>query len=139
MRNFVFFAVAASFGLTACNSSEEAAEVPAADQAIAAEDPAGDVALSADGLPTPGTYHATDADGVVMTEIVNADGTFTWSLEDGTTGGGTWRNDGPDVFCTTDTGQEEVCYDESIDAEGVWTSVPRSDPAQVYIIERVEG
>ncbi len=135
MKKSMIVAVCASLALAACNSAEEAApEAPAE-----AEAPAVEVQLAADGLPAVGTYEVTDADGTKGTEVVNADGTYTWTAEDGTTSAGTWRTEGPNVYCTTEEGGEESCYDETVGEDGVWTSTDRSDPAKVSTIVRVEG
>lgn len=136
MRKSILIAAAASLALTACNSSEEAVEAPAAEETVAAEAPAAAVQMAADGQPAAGTYEVTLANGNVLTEVVNADGTYTWTSSDGTSGAGTWRTEGPNVWCTTDEGEEESCNDEAIDAAGVWTTVDR-ESGETSIVVRV--
>lgn len=134
MRRSVFLLAAASFALAACNSGEEAAEAPAVDEAMVADEPAEEVALAADGQPAPGTYEVTLADGSVVTEIVNADGTISWTSTDGTEGSGTWRTDGPNVWCSTDEGEAETCSDEVVGADGVWTSINRESGDTAIVV-----
>ncbi|KLI63289.1 hypothetical protein AAV99_11540 [Aurantiacibacter marinus] len=125
---------AASFALAACNSGEEAAEAPAVDEAMVADEPAAEVALAADGQPATGTYEVTLADGSVITEIVNADGTMSWISSDGTEGSGTWRTDGPNVWCSTDEGEAETCSDEVVGEDGVWTSINRESGNTAIVV-----
>lgn len=125
MQKMLIIAATASLALTACNSGEEATPEAPAETEAAAEAPAAEAQLAADGQPAHGTFEVTLADGSVLTEVVNEDGTYTWTSSDGTTGTGTWRTEGPNVYCTTDEGEEESCNDETVDADGVWTSVDR--------------
>ncbi|QZH75180.1 MAG: hypothetical protein JY451_00650 [Erythrobacter sp.] len=136
MKKSLIIAAVASLALAACNS-EEATEAPAETEAAAAVPAAAEVQLAADGQPAEGTYEVTLADGTVLTEVVNADGTYTWTSSDGTTGAGTWRTDGPNVWCTTEEGEEESCNDETINADGVWTTIDRETPDEVATVVRV--
>lgn len=136
MRKSVLLACAAtSLALAGCNeAAEEAAPEAAATEEVAVEEA---VALAADGLPAVGTYQVTKSDGSVNTYVANADGTFLWTGADGTTETGTWRLDGPNRWCDTAEGEEEECFTEAVDANGVYTSTSESDPADVGTIVRV--
>ena len=124
--------IAATFSLAACSQAEEAA--PVAEETVSPEPVAMTVA---DGKPAAGTFEITQEDGSVMTQIVNADGTYTNTTADGTTSTGTWTIDGPNRFCDKAAdAAEQVCYNETVGADGVWTSVNENDPADTSTIVR---
>lgn len=135
-----YFAIAAAlFAVTAC--SPTATEEPtAADatsvEAVATAEPA---AMAADGKPTAGTYRITDADGTVSTEVLAEDGTFTSTAADGKVETGRWEQKSTDVFCVTmdAEGAKQECYNEAIDANGVWSST--DSEGSTSTVERVES
>lgn len=134
MKMIVLFAAAA--GLAACGSNEPDAQ---ADPAAYEEPEAEAEVLSIDGKPVPGTYHVTGPDGVVTTEVVNADGTFTSTNPDGTVQNGRWTQTSPETYCATPDadGAVQTCFNETIDENGVWTA---TDPdGKTYKVERVES
>lgn len=130
------FVILGAFALAACGGGE-AAEEPAAEDAAAVETEAPVEMLAADGGPVTGTFENTSADGTVTTMVVNEDGTYTVSNADGEELSGTWTSDGPNRFCEI---REEVttCYDETVDENGVWTSVSESNPEAVSTLVRVQ-
>jgi hypothetical protein len=134
MKKLIFVATLAT--LAACAESEPAAEADTATDAVAeAPAPASEV-MAADGQSPVGSYRITEPDGSVMTEELRADGTFTNIGVDGVERTGTWVQKSPALFCSTVQGETEKCYEEAVDAQGVWTS---KDPesGEVSTIERV--
>lgn len=132
MKKFAFVAV---FALAACG--EAASEEPMVEEEVAVEEPAAEVGLAADGLPATGIYEITLPNGDMWTETLNADGTFTAVGPDGEEGSGTWRQESPERFCSTEEGaEEEVCYSESISEDGVWSST-REGSEETSTIVRV--
>lgn len=130
-------AIVAALAVAAC--AEPASEEPVAEEEVVAEEPAAEVQLAADGQPAPGVYEVTLENGDVITETVNEDGTYTYTSSTGETGSGTWRTDGPNVWCTTgDDDGEESCNDEVVGEDGVWTSTDR-DTGEVATITRVDA
>jgi uncharacterized lipoprotein NlpE involved in copper resistance len=140
MRKSILLACAAvSFALTGCNNAADDAatdEAAADDAAAEAEAPEETASVAADGGPSAGTYEVTKADGSVHTYVANADGTFEYTNADGTTVTGTWRQDGPNRWCDTPEGGEEVCFTETM-VDGVYTSVSETDPTDTSTIRRV--
>ena len=127
MRNTILLAATAAAALTlsACDGAtdETATAEPEAAAVEAPAAPAQAQAMAADGMPTPGTYQVTLANGDVWTETVNADGTYTSAGPNGETETGTWTQESPARYCTTAEGETEpTCYTEEMSAEGVWTS-----------------
>ena len=123
---------AAIFTLGACSQAEEPA--PVAAETVAPEPVAMTVA---DGKPAAGTFEITQADGSVMTQVVNADGTYTNTAADGTTSAGTWTLESPNRWCDKAAdAAEAVCFNETVGADGVWTSVNENDPADTSTIVR---
>lgn len=118
-------------GTAACTPAEEAA----APEEVA-EAPA--EIMAADGQPTPGNYKVTLGNGSVIMEEVRADGTYTATMEDGSTESGKWEQKTPELYCTTsdEEGAEQTCNEEMIDENGVWTS---KDPetGESAVVERV--
>ncbi len=124
--------IAAIFTLGACSKAE--APAPVAAETVAPEPVAMTVA---DGKPAAGTFEVTQEDGTVITQVVNADGTYTNTAADGTTSTGTWTIDGPNRFCDKAADvAEQVCYNETVGADGVWTSVNENDAADTSTIIR---
>lgn len=118
MKKFAFLAV---FALAACGEAEP--EEPLVEEEIAVEEPVPQMAMAADGMPTPGVYEVTLANGDVWTETLNADGTYTSAGPDGEIESGTWRQESPERYCTIEEGaSEETCYSETVTEDGVWTS-----------------
>jgi hypothetical protein len=133
MKKLVLIAAVAA--LSACNNT--AAEPAAQPSAEAATTVAVDTSLATDGMPNAGTYEVITADGKVLTQTVNADGTFT-SVKDGKTTKGTWTSTGPGNFCETEEGKTEPsCYAETISADKVWTSVNVKDPKDHSTVKRL--
>ena len=135
MKKLIVLAGIAALAACAEPATTEA-EAPA-DAAAEAPAAAAEV-MAADGMSPVGSYRITEADGSVMTEELRADGTFMATRADGTEVTGTWVQKSPAQFCSTVEGQPEKCYDEAVDAEGVWTSKDPVDGA-ISTIERVEA
>ncbi len=127
--------VSAIAALAACSPAEttEEAEVPA----VAAEPVA---TTAADGGPSTGTFKITRPDGKVMMEDIRPDGTWTSTTEGEESTTGTWEQKSPESFCSTDDveGAVQKCYSESVDENGVWTSVDPDD-GEISTVERVEA
>ena len=138
MKKIVTTAViAAVFTLAGCSKADEAA--PAAEETVApvAAAPEAGAMMVADGKPAAGTFEITQADGTVMTQVVNADGTYKNTAADGTETTGTWTVEGPNRFCDKAAdAAEQTCYNETVGADGVWTSVNENDPADTSTIVR---
>ena len=119
--------------IVACSQEQPAPE--ATEEATTA---AADMGLEVDGKPNVGTYEITQADGQVGTYVAAADGTFTYTLGDTVTKG-TWSSESPGHWCDTAEGDEApTCYTETIDENGVWTSVNNDDPSDTSTVKRVE-
>ncbi|WP_338240700.1 hypothetical protein [Aurantiacibacter hainanensis] len=129
-------AIVIALGVAAC--AEPATEEEVVEEEVAVEEPAAEIQLAADGQPAPGIYEVTLENGDVFTETVNPDGTYTWTSTTGESGSGTWRTDGPNVWCTTEEGEEESCNDEIVGDDGVWTSTDR-ESGEVATIARVDA
>lgn len=56
-----------------------------------------------------GAWNVTMADGSTHVTTNNADGTFTRTMPDGTSNGGTWTY-APEQSCWTTEGEEPACY-----------------------------
>ena len=126
-----FIALAAVAALAACTQQEAASEEEVEEVAEAGP-------IAADGLPTPGTYRVTTAEGELVIEEVREDGTYTATMADGTTENGTWSQPSPDKYCSVsdEEGAEETCNDEKIDESGVWVST-NPDTGGTAVVERV--
>lgn len=130
MKKFIALAAVAALG--ACAGQEEAPAEEATEE-VAEAGP-----IAADGLPTPGMYKVTLANGDVIMEEVREDGTYTATMADGSTESGTWSQPSPDKYCMTSEGEdsEENCNDEKIDENGVWVSTD-SESGETAVVERV--
>ncbi len=133
MKKFAFLAV---FALAACGEAET--EEPMVEEEMVAEEPAAEVAMAADGMPMAGTFEITRADGETYTQVVSDDGTYVNTMPDGTEVRGTWTSERPDQWCGANEGEEVECSTETVDADGVWSSVSDNDPEDVTTITRVE-
>lgn len=136
MKTIVF--VAAMAALTACNQ-QEAAPAPEAtpDAAVATPTAAAEV-MAADGKSPVGTYQVTASDGRIFTEEVKADGTYVQTENGAVVETGRWEQKAPNTYCTTkdEEGAEQRCNIESIDDQGVWSSVdPDGKTATVVRVE----
>lgn len=120
--------------LAACAEPETVTEP----EPVAEAPPAVAEVMAADGQSPVGSYKITEPDGSVMTEELRPDGTFTNTGADGVVRTGTWVQKSPALFCSTVQDEAEKCYEEGLDAQGVWTS---KDPenGEVSKIERVEA
>jgi hypothetical protein len=113
MRRLIMCAAPLMLAMAACSSE------PAEDEATV-EEPAPEPAAmtAANGSPA-GTYASTDADGVVTLTTINADGTYTDTMEDGTlVAEGTYAAvDGKTCFMPTTEGATPMCYTEDAPGE----------------------
>ncbi|MWV27672.1 hypothetical protein [Aurantiacibacter rhizosphaerae] len=134
MKKFAFLAV---FALAACGEAET--EEPMMEEEVVVAEPAAEVAMAADGMPMAGTFEVTNAEGETYTQVVSDDGTYTSTRADGTVTNGTWTSERPDQWCGADEGEEVECATETIDADGVWTSVSDNDPEDVSTVVRVDS
>lgn len=118
MKKLIFVAALA---VAACG--ETATEEPMAEEEVVVEEPAMETAMAADGMPTPGVYEVTLPNGDVWTETVNADGTYSSAGPNGEAESGTWTQESPERYCTTEEGETEpTCYNETMSEDGVWSS-----------------
>lgn len=126
--------VAAFAALAACSQPETA------EKAEAAPSEAAPANIAADGLPSVGMYKVTAADGAVTMEDVRADGTYVSTAADGTASTGKWEQKSPELYCATpdEEGATQTCYEESVDANGVYTS-KNPNTGEVSTVERVES
>lgn len=97
-----------ALALAACNQKTETTVEPAATDTTMAEapSPASNQAATGD---MAGQYEVTMADGKVMTETINADGTYV-DLMDGKETRGKWRADGARTCFDPDGDAAEECY-----------------------------
>ncbi len=132
MKKILIAAACAS--LAACSPSDTAEEAaaPADTAEVAAE------VTAADGGPPFGMYKVTSADGKVSMEDIRADGTYVSTSEGEEPKTGKWEQKAPDSFCATpdEEGAVQKCYAESVDENGVWTSVDPDD-GKASTVERV--
>ena len=111
-----------ALALAACGQRTETATeaTPAAAGATMAEAPS----PASNQAPTgnmAGKYEVTMADGKVMTETINADGTYV-DLMDGKETRGRWRMDGARSCFDPDGAEAEQCYtSEAPGADGSFT------------------
>lgn len=81
--------------------------------------------IAADGLPSAGTYRVTHPDGSVTVSDVREDGTYSATDAEGNViETGKWEQKSPELYCETPDaeGATQVCYEESIDENGVYIS-----------------
>lgn len=133
MRKITLVAVLASIAACTPAAETDAPAEPAATEAATAS------ILAVDGGPAHGNYRITGSDGKVYIEVVREDGTYTNTDPDGVVTTGTWKLASSNLYCVIadSAGAEEVCHEESMDENGVWTT---RDPADgtVSTIERIE-
>lgn len=83
---------------------------------------------------------ATDeisSEGGAMIQVVNADGTYTNTVAEGTVTTGTWSLEEPDLWCQEQEGApERICHVETIAPDGIWTSVAQNDPTDTSTVVR---
>ncbi len=134
--NKIIMVAAMSALVAACG--QPAAEVDEVDSSAAVEAEAVEV-MAADGQPAPGTYRVTSSEGVVATEVLNADGTYTETTDGEVTDTGRWNQKSPEEYCYTSDaeGSEEICNSETVDENGVWTST--GSDGLTATVERVEA
>jgi hypothetical protein len=133
MKRFAILLAATAF-VAAC-SGTDAEPAPEPSETAEAEVVVGGLAV--DGKPNVGSYEITSvADGTVITQTVNADGTLTQQQGD-QTATGTWTSNGPGNWCITAEGEAQPkCYEETIVGE-VYTSTNVDDPADSWTVKRL--
>lgn len=131
------YAFVAVLTLAACG--EAATEEPVAEEGVVIEEPAAEVAMAADGMPMAGTFEVTNSEGETFTQVVSDDGTYTNTMADGSQVTGTWSSENPNQWCGADEGEEIECSTETVDENGVWTSVSDNDPEDVATIVRLDS
>ncbi len=131
MKKFAFIAVLGA--LAACTPEADAPAESAVEETAAA-------VTAADGGTPYGMYRVTASDGKVSMEDVREDGTWTSTAADGAVTTGTWEQNSPSLYCTTkdEEGAQQVCHEEGIDENGVWTSKNPTD-GTVVTVERVDA
>jgi len=131
--------VAALASFAACTpKAEEATEADAA----AEPTEAAAATTAADGGPSTGTFKVTHADGSVITAEVKADGTYTVTDADGkVTETGKWEQKSPELWCETSDaeGATQVCYEEKVDENGVYTSKDPNTGEVSTVVRVTEG
>lgn len=136
-KSLLLAATAASLALAGCNNAAEEADDTAADTTTV-EDTVVEEVLAADGGAPAGTYEVTDSEGNTNTYVANPDGTFTITNAAGEqVATGTWRQEADGRWCDAVEGEEEECYIETIDENGVWTSVNEADPTDTGTVVRI--
>ena len=133
--------VASALAITACSQAEEADTEDMAE--ATATEAAAPVAI--DGMPTPGMYKVTDADGQVYMENVKADGTYETTKDGELFRTGRWEQPSPDQYCSAadeayreeDDDGSMRCSTEQIGDDGVWTSV--NEEGETVTVERADG
>lgn len=128
----IFFLAAASAALAACGGAEDTDEAIEPVEAELDSTAMGDIS---------GTYEIAMADGTVVLQTINADGTYVETTPEGArTGGGAWRIGENGRMCFDPEGQlGEECYSggepgedgafEMQDADGtVQSTVRKLDP-----------
>jgi len=125
-------ALVGALALVAC--AQEAQDEPAVDEA-AAEQLA---ATTFDGGPVAGNYISTSADGLIITQVLRDDGTYTNSQEGAEDVSGSYVVDGDNRICFTDDGSQEArCYLPSNLAEdGTWTATREGDETEIWTVSR---
>ena len=93
--------------LAACNK----AETPAPAETTAAATPT--VAASMDSAAMVGSYEIKNADGTVVSETINADGTFVDTRDGTEVQRGKWRADGARTCFDPDGADPEMCFTTS--------------------------
>jgi hypothetical protein len=131
MKNL--FVLAVALALAACGNGSDAAEAPG--EVVATAAAAND--------PMIGQFGGTTADGKAWTSAMNADGTYSETLEGEASENGTWTHV-DDRVCFTPAPQDGIASPETCltllnvnddgsllmaDAEGLETTVPRLEPA----------
>jgi len=131
MKKFAFIAVLGA--LAACTPEAETPTESAVEDTAA-------VITAADGGTPYGTFRITESDGKVFMEDIREDGTWTSTAADGAVTTGTWEQKSANLYCTTkdEEGAKQVCHEETIDENGVWTST-NPDDGTVVTVERVEA
>jgi hypothetical protein len=115
-------------------SDTESEPAPEPTESAVAEVVVGGLAI--DGKPNVGTYDITSADGTVINQTVNPDGTLIQVQGDETLTG-TWTSSGPGNWCIkADGATEEKCYIETISEDGVYTSTNVADPSDSWTVQR---
>ena len=107
-------ALAAALALAACGDraeEEASSDTAAADSTAQASSPAPAASQAATG-DMAGKYEITFADGTVMTETINADGTYV-DLMNGEETRGQWRMDGQRSCFDPEGAAPEECYTSS--------------------------
>ena len=103
MNKFIL-AGAACVALAACGNPAEEADEP-----VVAETPAATPTTAANGNMA-GTYEVTMADGMVVTQTIRADGTYSDVANGETTESGTWRAQGEQLCYDPEGPQPEECF-----------------------------
>lgn len=124
----ILLAATAVAAIAAC---AEPASEPAVEEIASATPTA-----TADTGVTPGTYEASDANGVVGTTTINADGTYVETDADGKERRGTYvRRNGQDCF--TAEGEAEMCWSVGETGRDGSFIVTSADGATLTIAPRV--
>ncbi len=130
----VWIVCAALIGLGACGAapSDKNAERSASESAAQA--------IAVDGAPAVGRYRAvSEVSGLVLIEDLRADGTYTFSDEDGNVlEEGVYEQSTPELPCFTANmpGAVQKCYEDTLGEDGVWRTID-PDTGEVSVIERI--
>ena len=95
---------------------------------------------AADGMPSEGQYRAiSEETGSVLIENLRADGTYTFSAEDGTiVEEGEYDQQSPELICFMPNIEDAVtkCYSDAIGEDGIWRTTD-PDTGEVFTLERI--
>ena len=126
--------LAACAALAACGSNE-ADETAGDDAAASAGETTGDVAAT----DMAGTYEITMSDGRVAIQTLNADGTYSDTIDGQVTESGTWRQSGDQLCYTAQGAASESCYSGGpANADGSF-EVTGPDGTVSSTVRRIEG
>ena len=114
-----FLALVAIASLAACNNANE---TETAEDGVAVDAP--EATVASEDAAAAGTYEMTSADGVVTTQQVNPDGTYTEMVDGQQTESGTWRTQGEAMCFDPEGADPEECYTGSeVSADGTFRSI----------------
>lgn len=137
-KTMLFIGVAA---LAAC--AETATEEAAEENGMAMEDEMAmeetSMATAPDGGPVAGTYEVTNADGESWTTTINADMTYSQTMNGEEVETGTMRMQDNMTACFDPAGEEEgeSCSTSMVAEDGTWTA--SNDEGEEVTVVRVQG
>ena len=119
--------------LIACSGADQAQE-----EATAAESAEAVAQATYDGGPPDGVFEAVSAEGGVLTQTANSDGSISSVDGEGNSVNGTYTMT-EDRFCITNEGEEgPACFAYSdLQDDGSWTATNEADASDIWTVKRV--